>query len=102
MRNDALTPPNVTLVVKLRFVPTMLMLAPALPLAGQNPAMAGAGGSWPSTLLRSTAARLGGSAVKNVNPVSVSNSLTEVRKFVQGVLPTEFELGMVTAMTRVE
>ena len=101
MTKEALAPPKVTLVVKLRFVPPMLTLTPTSPLVGQNPAIAGVGGAWPSTLLRSTAARFGGNAVKNVKPVSVCSSLTEVTKLVQGVLATEFELGIVTAMTRV-
>ena len=86
MLNDALAPLTVTLVVKLRLEPVIVTLVPADPLAGEKPKMAGAGGVWPSTTLRRTAARLGGRAVKKVKPVWVCRSFTEVTKFAHAPL----------------
>src|SRR5437899_2920698 len=68
--NAALVPLNVTFVANTKLVPVMTTLAFTAPLVGEKPVIAGAGGVCPSTLFRSTVARFGGRAVKNVNPVS--------------------------------
>ena len=79
MVKDALTPLKVTFVAKTRFVPVMVTLVPAVPLVGEKPVIAGAGGVWPSILFRSTVARFGGSALKKAKPVSLSMAMTLVR-----------------------
>jgi uncharacterized protein GlcG (DUF336 family) len=43
--NEALVPPNVTFVVPLKFVPTIVTFVPAGPLVGVNDEMVGAGGT---------------------------------------------------------
>src|ERR1035441_8217285 len=72
MVNDALVPLKVTLVANTRFVPVITTLVPTAPLVGEKPVIAGAGGVWPSILLRSTVARFGGNALKKLKPVSFS------------------------------
>ena len=59
-------PLKVTLVTVSRFVPVMVTATPEAPLAGEKPIEPGAGDAWPSTLLRSTQARLLGNALKKL------------------------------------
>src|ERR1039458_5248175 len=59
MVKDALTPLKVTFVAKTRFVPVMTTLVLAMPLVGEKPLIAGAGGVWPSILFRSEERRVG-------------------------------------------
>ena len=63
---DALVPLNVTLVVESRFEPVTVTPVSAMPLAGEKLMEPGAAGVWPSTLLRSTQARLFGKALKKL------------------------------------
>src|SRR5438132_1027806 len=77
---------------------TVLLVAPE---DGEKPVITGAGGVWPSILLRRTVARFDGKAVKKVKPVSVSMAMVLVTKFCQGLLPTSAVFGILRAMTRV-